>query len=101
MNKPFLCVNKFPFFSCLPDSISFIEKATSDNYNINIALIENCIVDYSDSKHTYEGSFISSYIRHLMVKNNKSFVFESVFSHPSKIAQLQDAVLTSLCSKIY
>lgn len=79
-------------FKDLPDSISLIEKATADNHKINITINENCIVDYSDSKHTYEGSFIASYIRHLMVKHNKSFVFESVFSHPSKIAQLQDAI---------
>lgn len=76
----------------MPDSISLIEKATADNHKINITINENCIVEYSDSKHTYEGSYIASYIRHIMVNHNKSFVFESVFSHPSKIAQLQDAM---------
>ena len=27
-----------------------------------------------------------------MINNNKSFIFESVFSHPSKIVELQDAI---------
>ncbi|CAA9203034.1 MULTISPECIES: zeta toxin family protein [Flavobacterium] len=79
-------------FSNLPDSISLIEKASADNHKINITISENCIVDHSTSKHTYEGSFIASYIRHLMIRQNKSFVFESVFSHPSKIQELQESI---------
>jgi len=85
--------NDLDRFKLLPDSISLFEKALQENnHQINITLTENCIVDHSEDGHTYEGSFIASFLRSLMMQQNKSFSFESVFSHPSKILEIKDAI---------
>jgi len=67
---------------------SLIEKAKSEGHVIDLQIKENCLVDYSKGSHSYEGSFIASFIRHLLVEHNKSFSFETVMSHPSKVSEI-------------
>jgi predicted ABC-type ATPase len=62
------------------------------NHTINVFIKEDCIVDASKDTHSYEGSFIASFIRSLLVRQNKSFSFETVMSHPSKIKELKNIV---------
>lgn len=71
-----------------PDAKSLIEKAKKEGHIIDLQIKENCLVDNSEGSHSYEGSFISSFIRHLLVEHNKSFSFETVMSHPSKVTEI-------------
>ena len=79
-------------FKQLPTSQSLINKAIADGHAIDIHIKENCIVDNSDDSHSYEGSFIASFIRHLLVEQHKSFSFETVMSHPSKVDEIKQMV---------
>jgi predicted ABC-type ATPase len=76
-------------FKQLPTSQSLINKAIADGHAIDIHIKENCIVDNSDDSHSYEGSFIASFIRHLLIAHQKSFSFETVMSHPSKVDEIK------------
>ncbi|CAN1504712.1 AAA domain containing protein [Flavobacteriaceae bacterium] len=79
-------------FKQLPNSQTLIKKAIADGHTIAIHIKENCIVDNSDDSHSYEGSFIASFIRHLLVEQHKSFSFETVMSHPSKVDEIKEMV---------
>lgn len=79
----------FEEFKLLPDSISLINKAKQEGHTIDIYIKENCIVDNSPDSHSYEGSFIASFIRHLLIKQNKSFCFETVMSYAAKIDEIK------------
>lgn len=79
-------------FKQLPNSQSLINKAITDGHTIAIHIKENCIVDNSDDYHSYEGSFIASFIRHLLVEQHKSFSFETVLSHPSKVDEIKEMI---------
>ena len=68
------------------DAQSLVEKAKNAGHLIDLQIKENCLVDNSKGSHLYEGSFIASFIRHLLVEQNKSFSFETVMSHPSKVS---------------
>lgn len=79
-------------FKKLPNSQTLIVKAKTDEHEIDVHIKENCIVDNSIGSHSYEGSFIASFIRHLLVEQHKSFSFESVMSHPSKVDEIKEMV---------
>lgn len=79
-------------FKQLPTSKSLINKAIADGHIIDIHIKENCIVDNSNNSHSYEGSFIASFIRHLLIEQHKSFSFETVMSHPSKVDEIKETV---------
>ncbi|MDP2388264.1 MAG: hypothetical protein Q8M29_17955 [Bacteroidota bacterium] len=70
---------------------SLIKKAKKENRIINIEVAENFIVDKSKTTHSYEASFAASFIRHLLYKSNKSFSFETVMSHESKLEEIEEA----------
>lgn len=76
-------------FKRQPASQSLITKAAKQGHTIDIYIKENCIVDNSSDSHSYEGSFIASFIRHLLVNQKKSFCFETVMSHPSKVDEIK------------
>ena len=71
---------------------SLIQKAAHDGRAIDVLIKENFIVDRSKSTHSYEGSFTASFIRDLLIKQNKSFSFETVMSHESKINEIKSVV---------
>ncbi|WP_339921688.1 hypothetical protein [uncultured Flavobacterium sp.] len=79
-------------FKLLPSSQSLIQKAAHDGRAIDVLIKENFIVDRSKSTHSYEGSFTASFIRDLLIKQNKSFSFETVMSHESKINEIKSVV---------
>jgi len=66
-----------------------LEKAQKENVSIDITVRDYFIVDRSRKSHSYEGAFAAAFLRYLLQKNQKSFSFESVFSHPSKIDELK------------
>jgi predicted ABC-type ATPase len=70
---------------------SLLKKALKDGKAIDFELIDNFIVDKSKNTGGYEASFIAAFIRNLLIKNNKTFSFETVMSHPLKVDEMQNA----------
>lgn len=70
---------------------SLIKKAKKEAKTINIEIAKNFIVDKSKSTHSYEASLAASFIRHLLYKANKSFSFETLMSHESKLDEIREA----------
>ena len=81
----------FEDFKAEPASISLFKNANNEGKAIDVQFRNNVLVDKSKSTHSYEASFITSFIRkHLLIKG-KSYSFETVMSHPSKIDEIVDA----------
>lgn len=76
-------------FKTLPASQSLFAKAKEEGHEITVAIENNAITDGAIDSHSYEGSFIAAFIRDLMINQNKSFSFETVMSHPSKIDEIK------------
>ena len=81
----------FEQFKQSPQASSLIQKAISEKLDIDIGLRENFIVDKSKSSHSYESALAALFIRHLLIRKNKTFSYETVMSHRSKIAELTAA----------
>lgn len=79
-------------FKLLPDALSLFEKAKDEGHIIDVCIKENCIVDKSEGTHSYEGAFIASFIRWLLIRSGKNFSFETVMSHESKVKEVQEAI---------
>lgn len=79
-------------FKAFPASQTLFEKAEGKGHKIDIIIKENFIVDTLKETHSYEGAFIASFIRHLLISQNKSFSFETVMSHQSKIDEIANVV---------
>lgn len=76
-------------FKKLDSSISLLKKASEQGHQIDVFLKENFIVDTSKQTHSYEGAFIAAFLRHLLIAQNKSFSYETVMSHFSKINEIR------------
>lgn len=76
-------------FKLQPASKTLFEKAKSEGHEIAVTIENNRITDGATTSHSYEGSFIAAFIRDLMIDQNKSFSFETVMSHPSKIDEIK------------
>lgn len=79
-------------FKQVPASKSLFEKAGHEGHQIDISVHNNKIVDGAQDSHSYEGSFVAAFIRHLSITQERSFSFETVMSHPSKIDEIRDLV---------
>ena len=88
-------------FKKLGNSISIIKKAEQSGHKIDIFIQDNFIVDKSKNSHNYEGAFIASFIRHLLILQNKSFSFETVLSHTSKIDEIANMVKLGYRAYLY
>lgn len=82
---------EFEQFKTSAEAASLIKKAASEKLDIDLGLRENFIVDKSKSSHSYESALAALFIRHLLVAKNKTFSYETVMSHRSKIAELAAA----------
>ena len=78
------------FFS-LNDSQSLLAKARQENYTIDITIAENFIVNKPKETNSYEAAFAASFIRYLLLKEQKSFSYETVMSDSSKLRELETA----------
>lgn len=76
-------------FKLLKSSRSLLQMAEDRGHIIDVKVKDNFIVDTSKKTHSYEGAFVASFIRHLLIAQNKSFSFETVMSHKSKIDEIQ------------
>lgn len=88
-------------FSQLSSSISLLQKAGEANHPIDIIVSENCIVDRSRESHSYEASYTATFIRHLLIREGKSFSFETVMSHGSKIEEIKELVAIGYHAYLY
>lgn len=88
-------------FAKMPSSRSLILKADASDHKIDIGIAENCIVDKSRTSHSYEASYIASFIRYLLVREQRSFSFETVMSHPAKITELNELLTAGYQSYLY
>lgn len=78
-------------FSKTKEAISLIAKSESGGRVIALKIKENCIVAGSKITHSYEASFVAAFIRWLLYRQQKSFCFETVMSHLSKINEMKVA----------
>lgn len=88
-------------FMTLDSSKTLFNKAAEEGHVIDIFVKENFIVDASKETHSYEGAFIASFIRHLLIAQNKSFSFETVMSHTSKIDEIRQVVSLGYNAYLY
>lgn len=73
------------------DCQTLLLKAKTSKQDIDISIEENIIISESKDTHSYEASLISAFIRRELIKNNLTFSFESVMSHPSKLSEIKSA----------
>lgn len=88
-------------FMTLDSSKTLFNKAAEEGHVIDVFVKENFIVDASKETHSYEGAFIASFIRHLLIAQNKSFSFETVMSHTSKINEIKHVVSLGYNAYLY
>lgn len=72
-------------FKDLPHATTLLLKAFHNNFEIDITINENFIVNKPKTTNSYEASFVASFIRHLLLENKKSFSYETVMSHSGKL----------------
>ena len=56
-----------------------------------MVLLENNIINPSKVSHSYEAAFLADLLRNELLDASKKITFETVMSHPSKIAFLRKA----------
>ncbi len=78
-------------FSKTKTAKSLLAKSAAEGHVIDIIIRDNFIVDRAKDTHSYEASFTASFIRWLLYKKDKSFSFETVMKHPSKVKELKEA----------
>jgi predicted ABC-type ATPase len=78
-------------FKTTKEAQSLLAKSNKGGHIIDVSIKENFIVDRSKDTHSYESSFVAAFIRSLLYQNNKTFSFETVMSHSSKIDELKKA----------
>ncbi|MCB9202210.1 MAG: hypothetical protein H6604_04080 [Flavobacteriales bacterium] len=93
--------NELNKFKKLEKSISLFKKANQENFEINIIIKENFIINKSESINSYSASFISSFLRNLALKSNQTFSYETVLSHPSKINEFKQAKKSGFRTYLY
>jgi predicted ABC-type ATPase len=88
-------------FKMLASSQSLFRKANEAGHQIDVFVKNNFIVDASKETHSYEGAFIASFIRYLLLVQNKSFSFETVMSHTSKLDEIRQVVSLGYQAYLY
>ncbi|WP_445737567.1 zeta toxin family protein [Mariniflexile sp.] len=88
-------------FKTLASSKSLFKKAHDSGHAIDIIIRENFIVDASKETQSYEGAFVAAFIRRLLIAQNKSFSFETVRSHTSKIDEISNMVTQGYTAYLY
>jgi predicted ABC-type ATPase len=78
-------------FISLNDSQSLFGKAQQENFTIDITIAENFIVNKPKDTNSYEAAFAASFIRYLLLREQKSFSYETVMSDFSKIREIETA----------
>lgn len=80
---------------------TLLKKSKDIGHVIDIQIKENILVDKSKDTHSYEASFITSFLREKLFESNKSFSFETVMSHFSKIDEIRKAKMLGYKTYLY
>lgn len=110
MNQGFIDLNEFQLsldqndldkFCLTKRAASLIQKSKIDFHEIDIAIVNNVIIDKSKKSNSYEGALISLFLRHHLLEKNIDFCFETVMSHPSKIDEILEAKAKGFKTYLY
>jgi predicted ABC-type ATPase len=83
------------------DAISLISKANESGATIDLIFRENCIVNSDRESNSYEGAYLASFLRYSLRKAGVPFAAESVFSHPSKLLEMEEAQMLGFRNYLY
>ena len=97
----FASQNDLDNFKNSTDAISLLNKTAREGHIIDIFVKDNFIVDKSISTHSYEGAFIALFIRYLMTLSKKSFSYETVMSHFSKVEEIKYLIQNGYNAYLY
>lgn len=75
-------------FKKLHSSISLIEKAKSEGYQINLIVKDNFIVNQPKTTNSYEAAFAASFIRYSLFVAKVNFTYETVMSDRFKLDEI-------------
>jgi predicted ABC-type ATPase len=78
-------------FKKLPSSISLINKAISENHEINVVVKDNFILNKPKSTNSYEAAFAASFIRNSLLEAKRDFTYETVMSDRHKLDEITQA----------
>lgn len=81
----------FDSFMMQKNAKSLLQKAKQSRHEISLFLKDNFIVSSSTDKFGYEGALIASFLRERIMDTGKSFSFETVMSHSSKLEEIKQA----------
>jgi predicted ABC-type ATPase len=79
---------------------TLLTKAHEEGLLIDLTFSDNVIVIGTDT-NSYEAALIAAYLRELLIKNNVTFSFETVMSHPSKIEILRESATAGYKNYLY
>lgn len=80
---------------------TLIDTAANKGFGIALDINENFILSLSKKPNSYEGSLISSFLREKLLNENKSFCFETVMSHTSKLDDIKEANALGYTTYLY
>jgi predicted ABC-type ATPase len=81
--------NEESFATFLQQS-SLYTKATQEGFQIGLSFSNN-VIKVNKPVNSYAAALIAEYLRSLLIENDKTFSFETVMSHDSKLKVLQHA----------
>lgn len=91
----------FEEFKNTPVAGSLLKKAEQEGLPIDISVKENFFVDKSKQSHSYESALAALFIRKILVAQKKTFSFETVMSHPSKVEEIETATKNGYKAYLY
>lgn len=97
----YLTQEDFDEFLLDESAVSLLRKADAEGYPIAVSIRNNTIEDDSEETHSYEASLITSFIRKHLIEKELSYSFETVMSHPSKLAELRQAKANGYKTYLY
>ncbi len=77
------------------------KKAEKADFSLQLALTKNQIINYSTQSFSYEAALIAAFIRQELLNGTKTFSFETVMSHSSKVETLKKAKAAGFKTYLY
>jgi predicted ABC-type ATPase len=97
LEKGFVNLSDFNIEASEKDFLKFSKnsklkkKAQKEGFKIDIQFKENFLVNLPKETNSYEAAFVSEFLRQELIKLGKTFSFETVMSHESKIEEIINA----------
>ena len=88
-------------FNSFLSTSGLFEKAKSEGFKINLQIKNNIVVNLSKESNSYEAALLTSFLRNNLIKEGKSFSFETVMSDPSKLIEIKEANDLGYSSYLY